>query len=266
MKIKDFSSIPYQGGQLSIPDRIRGVLKFGTSWINEMKSQEIVVGYLSLGLGDVYTLFRNLPLPDFDVPIPLILVGPQGVTLIYDNTTKGIFRAEGDVWSKMEGRRGKFRAVKPNLLMRVELMARALEIFLNDLGYDDLSVEGILVLTNPGTHVETTQPNIRIFLVDAISRLSSRLASAEHVLDRRKIRSILEAMTRHLDPVKDVVIRQPRRANPAIKAVDDSFSQAISPLQKTFNFSTGQWILLGILVVVTVIILLVFLLMLLTIS
>ena len=43
--------------------------------------------------------------------------------------------------------------------------------FLNDLGYHDLSVEGILVLTNPGTHVETIQAKVRIFLVDALSRL-----------------------------------------------------------------------------------------------
>jgi len=151
MKIKDFSSIPYQGGQLSIADRIQGVLKFGASWVDDMKSQEIVIRYLSRGLSDMYILFRNMPLPDFDVPIPMILVGPQGVTVIYNNTTKGIFRAEGDVWSQMVGRRGKFRAVKPNLIMRVDLIARAVEKLLNDLEYRDLSVEGILVLK--GTHI-----------------------------------------------------------------------------------------------------------------
>ncbi|MBE9524860.1 MAG: hypothetical protein IMY76_07150 [Chloroflexi bacterium] len=266
MKIKDFSSIPFQGGHLSIVDRVLGVLKFGTSWINEMKSQEIVAGYLSLGLADAYTLFRNFPLPDFDVPIPLILVGPHGVTLIYNNTTKGIFRAEEEVWSKLEGLRGNYRPVKPNLMLRVDLMTRALEIFLNSLGYRDLPIEGILVLTNPGTHVETIQPYIRIFLVDAISRLGRRLASSEHVLDRRNVRNIMEAMTQHLDPVKEQVIIKPKRVNPAVKAVDDSFNQAISPLQKTFNFNIWQWILLGSLVIFIVIILLVFLLMILTTS
>jgi hypothetical protein len=266
MKIKDFSSIPYQGGQLSIADRIQGVLKFGVSWIDEMKSQEIVIRYLSRGLGDIYTLFRNIPLPDFDIPIPMILVGPHGVTVIYNNTTKGIFRAKGDVWSQMVGRRGNFRALKPNLILRVDLMARAVEKFLNDLGYHDLSVEGILVLTNPGTHVETMQAKVRIFLVDALSRLSARLADDDPVLDRRNIRDLLEAMTQHLEPVKDEIIIQPKLVNPAVQAIDDSFIQALSPLQKTFNFSTRQWILLGGIVIAEVIILLVFLVLILKIS
>jgi hypothetical protein len=267
MKVKDFSSIPYQSGQLSISDRIQGVLKFGISWVDDMKSQEIIIRYLSRGLSDMYTLFRNMPLPDFDIPIPMILVGPQGVTVIYNNTTKGIYRAEGDVWSQMVGRKGNFRAVKPNLIMRVDLIARAVEKLLNDLDYHDLSVEGILVLSNPGTHVETIQTKVRIFLVDALSRLSTRLADADPVLDRRNIRDLLEAMTQHLEPVKDeVIIKQPKPVNPAVLAVDDSFIKALSPLQKTFNFSTWQWILLGGIVIVEVIILLVFLVMILKIS
>ncbi len=266
MKTKDFSSIPYQDGNLSVADRIQAALKFGTIWFSEMKSQEIVVGYLSMGIGDAYTLIRNLSLPGFDVPIPLILVGPHGVTLIYNNTTKGIFRAKEDVWSKMEGSRGKFRAARPNLIKRVNLMARALEMFITDLGFNDIPVEGILVLTNPGTHVETIQANIRIFLVDALNRLASRLSGAEQVLDRRKVRDLMEAMTQHLNPVKVKVIKQPKRANPAVQAVDESFNKAISPLQKTFDFSTWQWILIGGLAVAVVIILLLFLLMLLTYS
>lgn len=259
MKVKDFSPIPYQGGQLAITDRIHGVLKLGASWISDMKSQEIIIRYLATGLGDAYTLFRNMPLPDFDTPIPLILAGPHGVTLIYHNAAKGIFRARGNVWSEMDGRKGKFRTAKPNLILRVTLMARAIETFLNDLGYRDLTVDGILVLTNPGTHVESVRSDVRIILVDALSRLSSHLANAAPVLDHRKIRDLLDAMTRHLEPVKTVVIAQPKRVNPAIQAVDDNFNQALSPLKKTFKFSTRQWMLLAGIVVANVIILLVFL-------
>jgi len=147
MKVKDYSPILYQGGQLSVIDRIQGTLKFGASWDGDMKSQELIIRYLSPNLGSAYMLFRNLSLPEFDIPIPLILVGPPGVTLIYNNTTKGIFRAEGSVWSQMSGRRGKFKISKPNLLLRTTLMARAIESLINDLGHRDLSVEGILVLS-----------------------------------------------------------------------------------------------------------------------
>jgi len=264
MKVKDFSPIPYQGGQLSVADRIQGALKFGASWDSDMKSQEIIIRYLSPGLGDAFMLFRNMLLPDFDIPMPLILVGPHGVTLIYNNTTKGIFRAEGSVWSQMGATRGKYKKSKPNLILRVSMMALAIEKFLNSLGYADLSVDGILVLTNPGTHVETIQPDVRIILVDALSQLSNQLADVEPVLDRRKMRDLTEAMTVHLDPVKIEVIEQPKVINPALLTANDNFKQAISPLQKIFQFTTGQWILIGGIVFIEVIILVIFLLMILT--
>ncbi|MEN8172692.1 MAG: hypothetical protein ABFS03_07395 [Chloroflexota bacterium] len=267
MKVKDFSPIPYQGGQLSVTDRIKGVLKFGTLWDSEMKSQEIIIRYLSPGLDDSFMLFRNLLLPGFDIPMPLILVGLHGVTLIYNDAVKGIFRAEGSLWSQMSGPRGKYKKSKPNLILRVSMMARAIEMFLSGLGYDDLSVDGILVLTHPGTHLETIQPDIRIIRVDALSRLSDQLAGAESVLDRRKYRDLTEAMTVHLDPVEVEIIKpEPKVINPALLAADDNFNQAISPLQEIFKFTTAQWLLLGAIVLMEVVILVIFLLMIVTTS
>ena len=86
------------------------------------------------------------------------------------------------------------------------------------------------------------------------------------MLDHRNIRDLTEAMTLHLDPVKTEVIKQPKSINPALQAVDNNFIQAISPLQKTFKFTTRQWMLIGGMVFAEVIILLVFLLIILAIS
>ena len=100
---------------LNFQDRIKGTFQLGFTWISEMKSQEVLIAHLNRVLDKQFTLLRNVPLPDGGVTIPLILLGPHGVTVIYNSPLRGIYRAQGDSWEIMDNRMRNFKPTKPTL-------------------------------------------------------------------------------------------------------------------------------------------------------
>ena len=115
MKVFDYSPIPFDGGNLSFQDRTKGIAKFGFSWVPEMKSQEVVVGALNCVLGQSLYFVEEYPFAGKGVTVPLVLLGPHGITVLYDNITKGVFRAEGDTWEVMDNRLKNFKAPQAKL-------------------------------------------------------------------------------------------------------------------------------------------------------
>ena len=148
MKVFDYSPIPFDGGKLSFQDRLKGISKFGFSWVSEMKSQEVLVATLNRVLDNHFTLLRNIPLPGKDATISLVLLGPHGVTVLNNNITKGVFRAEGDTWEIMDNRLKNFKTAKPNLITRTKLMKDTFKAFLSEAGLD-MEVDEVLVFTDP---------------------------------------------------------------------------------------------------------------------
>jgi len=255
MKVLDYSPIPFDGGKLSFQDRIKGIFQFGFNWISEMKSQEVLITHFDRVLDKRFTLLRNIPLPDGGVTIPLILLGPHGVTVLYNSPLRGIYRAQGDVWEVMDSRMRNFKPSKPNLIRRTALMAQAFENYLKQSSYE-LKVDGILVFTDPGVHVNTTRSGVRIILMDAIERFGSGFLGAEQVMTIEDIRTILNTIDTSLQPEE-----KPEEAAKIVphqqvaQSVDSGFTQAMGPIQKRFRFSRRQWLLLGIFAIVDVLIL-----------
>jgi len=259
MIVRDFSPIPYQGGALPITDLLKAVMKYGFGWPAEMKSQEIVTNHLSRSLDNSYTLLRNVSLSGAEFAIPLILVGFSGVTVINHSPARGIFRAQGNVWAVMDKRDGAFRPTSPNLVMRTSLFSRALETYLNGKNFTDIPVEGVLVLTDPGTHVDTTRPDARVVLLDGLKRFAAQISSAPPIMDRERRYKLTQAIEHGLDagaPEKPPT-ETSGRALP--QTLDSSFDQALTPLRRKANFSRQQWLILGAFVAVEVIILVIFL-------
>ena len=93
MNIIDHSSFVDDKGEITFVERIRGTLRHGSSWYADMQAQETVVSRLENALDDSFTLIRNHILPGLDIPIPLTLVGPSGVHVIYASGIKGIYQA-----------------------------------------------------------------------------------------------------------------------------------------------------------------------------
>ncbi|MBC8506087.1 MAG: hypothetical protein ISR58_07550 [Anaerolineales bacterium] len=258
MILRDFSPIPYQGGKLPITDLLRAILQHGFSWPAEMKSQDTVVRYLNRTLDNSYTLLRNVSLPDVDVNIPFILAGPSGVTVISDSAAEGVFRARENVWAMMDKRSGAFRSSKPNLLMRTMLLSRAVDTYLNEKGFTEISSEGVLVLTNPGTHVDTDRPSARVILVDGLKRFGSQISNAPPIMDRERRYKLIKSIEIGREAAEEDAIPEATPGSALPQSIDSGFDQAVSPLRKKANFSRRQWIILGAFVIVEVIILLIF--------
>lgn len=258
MIVRDFSPIPYQGGKLSIAERTQAMLKFGSSWPAEMKSQETIIRYLLRSLDNSFTMLRNVPLPGSDIIVPLILVGPPGITSIYNSPAKGVFRTQGSSWTIMGGR-GSFQPSKPNLVMRTTLMTGAVDTYFSENGYPDIPVDGVLAFTDPGTHVDSIRPEVRVVLVDALERFAAQLANAPAEVAQNQRFRLVEDLTEILRAEPDDDSQNQTPSTDISHSVDAGFDSAMKPIRKRANFSKRQWLILGAFVAAEVIVLLIFL-------
>lgn len=180
MKIIDKTPFLGQDGSISIPDRIQATLKYGLSWYDRIQAQAKIIPVLEKNLGRNFVLLRNATLGGTDVELPLILIGPPGIFLINVITEKGVFRAKDDEWGKISG--SQFVPAKVNQVVRTSRMGQVLQVFLERAGLKGLKVESILLSADPGTHVESVRPIVRVVMSDALDRLAASIAQARDSL------------------------------------------------------------------------------------
>lgn len=215
MQIFDFSP---NGGQPSTQGtfkKLSNVIKYGAEWTAEMAAQVRAMDLLGRYLDDRYCLLRNLTLPDLDVPIPFILIGPPGIQMIYVTPVRGIYRARGDLWFVVDSRR-KFRPAAPNLIIRSTLMARAIEVYLERHGFAPSKVEPVLVSTESGLYIEAIRPTVRIVMSDAIDRYIAGLQSGELLLTKPDVEKAVELLTTHPQEAVPVVTQQTAAVEPYV--------------------------------------------------
>lgn len=256
MQDHDFSEIKTINGKLTFQDQIQGMFKFGFSWPKDVNAQETLTSILQREIDNRSTLIRNFTLPNANVTIPFLLIGPPGVSVILPTRERGIFRAKEDQWLIQSGK--GFKPAKENLLHRTQLFVRATQEFLNELGYKEVEAEGLLIGLHPGMHVNTIRPIVRVIQSDAIRRFSTQWNQDQPAISPEQIYQIVLAIRRIAEPEPDI------QESAALKALaqprEDKFAKSLEPLQKTFNFDTKQWIILGVLVAATVMVLLFFML------
>jgi hypothetical protein len=182
MKIIDQTPFYKANGELSVLDRGKAILQFGSGWFKEVEGQRSVIAVLAKILDKNYTLLVNTIPPGLDARIPLILVGPTGVSVLCVTSLVGTFRARGDQWGVMAGE--NYNQIKPNLLIRTQTMARAIQLFLQKHGYSDLpEVEAVLLCSDVTTHVDSMRPIIRVVMRDALERFAVSIGQARLVLN-----------------------------------------------------------------------------------
>jgi hypothetical protein len=190
MKVIDETPFFNEQGGISFADRLRAIMKYGNSWIAEIKAQRSVVAVLEKHLDRSYTILCNVTPPGLEASIPLILIGPPGVFVINVTNLIGMFRAKGDQWGTITG--STFRPEKPNLLTRTERMARAVQIYLQRQGYTELTgVEAILLCSEPSIHVDSLRPIIRVVMRDALERFAISLTQARVALSPEAARDVV---------------------------------------------------------------------------
>lgn len=193
MKVIDESLYQAPDGTINFWNRIQGSLTYGPSWYRDMQSQQEVIMHLARTLDNRFVLLRNVVLPGTDIPIPLILVGPTGVWVMIASGMRGVFRAKGDSWMSMEG--GRFKAAKPNMLSRTMLMRHAIDAHLQKENLQVSEIRPVILFTNPGMHVDSVHPSVRVVLSDAVDRYVASLLQEVGSLSSEKAQQVVSSLS-----------------------------------------------------------------------
>ena len=207
MEIIDHSPYPMQDGKISFMDRVRGTLDYGLGWYGERQAQEAVIASMGKLLSNKFVVLHNFSIPDVDVAIPIILVGPSGVQVMYTTSLGGVYRAKADTWMVQESGRG-FKNARPNLLTRAQLMGRSLDIFLKRNGIN-VDTQATLVCASADMFVESVRPIVRIILSDAIEKFVSSQVQLKETLNDAAVRQVVDVL---VNPVKSPEESQPDEA------------------------------------------------------
>jgi len=160
----------------------------------DSQAQDVFINHMNKTLGGKFVLLHNFILEGLDVPIPMILIGPPGISVIYASARKGVFRAKNEVLSEMNRSRD-FVPSRPNLISHTMLMARAVDAHLKKRGYEVPEVQSLLFFSNPGTHVDSQRPALRIVLIDGLDRFSAGILQAQPVFTREDVQELTDAFT-----------------------------------------------------------------------
>lgn len=199
MKIIDHTPFVSEKGEISPVDQVKAAMKYGLSWAAEVKSQQAVMTRLEKPLERGFTLIRNQPLGQAGITLPLVLVGPPGIFVIHATELRGMYRAKGDAWGMLDGTR--FTPARVNLLTRTTRLARALQVFLERQGLSNFgTVEPVIMAADPGLHVESVRPVVRVVLNDAIERFAASLTQARPVMSAEVVHEVVERIQHPLPP------------------------------------------------------------------
>ncbi len=192
MKIIDKTPRQDDKGNISIIGRILGTIKNGFSWYAEMESQKAVVAQLDRALEKSFVLIRNFNLPGSDIVIPLVLIGLGGVYIIHVTPDKGSFEAKGDQWN-ITDKSGNSQPARVNLLNRLMRLTRAFQKYL-EISKIALptSIEPILIAINPGAHIESMRPAVKIFKSDTIKIFINTLLQAPPIWRSEQLYSLAD--------------------------------------------------------------------------
>lgn len=213
-------------------------------------------------LDNQYILLTDLSLPGLDVPIPMVLIGPPGIWVIYTTSIKGVFKATEDTWEIMDDRFRRYRLAKPNLLKRTLGMSSAVRELLAVHEVRLEHIEPALFLTDPGVHVDTARPAVRIVMVDALERFAVNLLQGRDILDKAGVHQISRALAgeghpalepKTIDDERDAFsFRESVAENPTQLQPNIIYDRSESKIVKRVPFNTKQLVVLGMMVFVNI--------------
>ena len=257
MEIIDRSPYPLKEGKMSFMERVRGSLEYGLSWYAELQAQDSIITRLSQMLGNDYVVMHGVTLPDAEITIPLMVVGRTGLYILYVTPLTGVYRAKGENWLTQESGRG-MRNAHPNLLNRTLLMGRAVEVFLNRNGCS-VKPQTALICSSPKMFVESIRPSARVILSDALDNYVASWTPDSATLSEEDVHHVAELLTNPPKPVEPIL------AEPV--ALDGQSPVLPTPVRKQsgldaaigkINFTSRQWILMGILLALVICLLVAF--------
>jgi hypothetical protein len=217
MKIIDKTPLVNEKGELGIVQRVQGMLKYGFNWPNELEAQKAIITFFDRQLEKGYTLIRNMPLGASGIVVPIILLGPTGIYVIHVTYLRGRYEARANTWNEESG--NGYKPASVNLLQVTARMANAVKVFIERQGVKlPIEIEPVLIAANPGLHIETVRPAIKVVMIDGVKSFLSGLAAARPIL---KTEAVHEFTERIINP------RSPKKETRATSAPQQLASQAV---------------------------------------
>lgn len=193
MKIIDRTPLVNEKGELSPAQRVQGMLKYGFRWPNELQDQKAIITFFDRQLEKGYTLIRNLTLGASGIAVPMILLGPAGIYVIHVTHLRGRYEARGNAWNEESG--AGFRPASVNLIQQTTRMAAAVKAFIERQGVKlPVAIEPILIAANPGLHVESNKPSVRVLMIDGIKSFVTSLQTSNRVLSAEAVHEFTERL------------------------------------------------------------------------
>jgi hypothetical protein len=221
------------------------------------------------GLDDRFVMLRFFQLEKAGTPFAPILVGPAGLFVLNISGERGFFKVKQASWWKMDPSSHRYNPAKPNLIEQSRESAGKLAKILDAQGKFHPEVTPILILANAGANIETTNPAIRIVVMDGVESLISNLLYSEVKLQPNQINYLCDSIGMIANPQKanpvgegedffgrdlHVIEKKPRPRKPSI-SISDKVS--MPKIVETFKFSTKQWIILTVLSLIAIVALLI---------
>lgn len=229
MKIIDKTPLLDEKGELGIVQRVQGMLQFGFNWPRELQAQKVIVTFLDRQLEKGYTLIRNYSLGQSGIMIPIILLGPTGIYVIQITHLRGHYEVKGDSWNVASG--DGYKPAPVNLVQRTMRMAKALAAFIERQGVRiPVEIEAVLIAADPGMHIESVRPAIKVMMIDGIKSFVSNLSTGRPIISSEKVFDLSEHI---VNP------RHPKKEGPAPSALSepDQPAQEVSRARAIFDAS-----------------------------
>ena len=234
MKIIDKTPLLDEKGELGIVQRVQGILKYGFSWPSELEAQKAIITFFDRHLEKGYTLIRNMTLGASGIVVPLILLGPTGIYVIHVTYLRGRYEARGNAWNEESG--DGYKPANVNLVQRTSRMAHAVKAFIERQGVKvPVPIEPVLISGNPGLHIESVKPAIRVMMIDGIKSFVTGLASGTPVLRAEAVHEFTERIVNPRPPKKDTSVSA--AGMPAILEEKTQPPQSVSRARAIFEAS-----------------------------
>lgn len=234
MKFIDKTPFQDASGNVGIAGRLQGTLKYGPNWFPELEAQRSVINQLNRLLDKGFVLIRNFNLPGSDIFIPIILIGPGSLTVIFVTAVKGHFEAKENEWNEVKN--GVPTPARRNLIDLLGKLTRAFQKYLqiNDIKIP-IQVDSVLIAADPGAIVESSRPAVRVVRSDAIKQFVSTLNQSSPVL---RAEQVLFSADLILEPQPKSKETPPEPAIPVERPV--SRAQAIFKAGESANAPTEE--------------------------
>jgi hypothetical protein len=241
MKIIDKTLQQDANGNISIVARVQGTLKYGFNWFAELEAQKKVIAQLDRAFEKGFVCIRNFTLPGSEIVIPLILIGPAGVWVIYVNQVKGNFEANGDQWNTLNND-GKSQPASINYIARVTQLAGVFQKFLKIQKVEISNpVEPVLIAANPGAQIESIRPSVRVVRSDAIRQFATSLLQSTPIWRTDFIHELADRIIDPTPPDQLKILAPSSAGQQAISAVpSQSAEQEFSASEFGFAFEENE--------------------------